>query len=127
VSARREFSRATRRDALRRSGQRCEAVGPLYGHVAGHRCNADLAYGVEFDHVLEATLGGDASLENCAAICVACHRFKSGHRIGEIRKADRARDKHSGAWKRKGPPMPGSRASGWKRTMDGRVIRREGE
>jgi 5-methylcytosine-specific restriction protein A len=115
MNARREFSRETRRQALLRAQKRCEAVGPMYGFDPGHRCNADLGYGVEFDHVLEATLGGDASLENCAAICVRCHRFKSGKRIGEIRKADRIRDKHSGAWPKSRRPL---RSQGFRPTRE---------
>lgn len=119
-----EFSRKTRRDALVRSGMLCEASGPRYGHAEGHRCNLPLGYGVEFDHDLEAELGGDNSLENCRAICIACHRFKTRQGTRDLRKADRARDKASGAMKRKSRPMPGSRDSQWKRRMDGTTERR---
>lgn len=95
-----EFSRATRREALRRSGQRCEASGDRYGYPEGHRCNADLSYGVEFDHDLPAELGGDNSLENCRAICKRCHKTKTAGDIRQIRKADRQRDKHRGVFPR---------------------------
>ena len=110
TNSRREFSRATRRDALRRSGMLCEAVGPRYGFAKGHRCNASLGKGVEFHHELEAEFGGDNSLENCLAICISCHRFVSKIGIRAIRKSDRVRDKASGAFKpssrgfRKPPP-----------------------
>ena len=98
--SRAEFSRATRRDALRRSGQLCEASGPRYGLADGVRCNLPLAKGVEFDHDVPDQLGGDNSLENCRAICVACHKAKTRGDVRQIRKADRQRDKHSGAWKK---------------------------
>lgn len=125
MSRDREFSRATKRDALKRSGQLCEAVGPMYGLEEGRRCNANLGYGVQFDHVIEHELGGDASLENCAAICPACHKVKTAKGIKAIRKADRMRDKNNGTWKRKGAAMPGSRASRWKRKIGGGVVERE--
>ena len=99
-SPRDEFSRSTPREALARSGHRCEAVGPRYGLAEGHRCNGDLGYGFDFDHVLEAALGGDASLDNCACVCRVCHKFKTARGITEIRKADRIRDKHNGTFPR---------------------------
>lgn len=93
---RREFSKQTRRDALRRSGQVCEAVGVSYGLPANQRCQTSLAYGVEFHHAKEAELGGDNSLENCAAICIKCHRFVTRGFIKELRHSDRVRDRHQG-------------------------------
>ena len=63
--ARLEFSKKTKREALSRSGMKCEAVGQMYGLGKGQRCGADLAYGVEYDHIVLAANGGDNSLENC--------------------------------------------------------------
>jgi len=48
--ARHEFSRATKRAALERSGYRCEAEGTRYGFEPGQRCNCHLSLGVQFDH-----------------------------------------------------------------------------
>lgn len=56
---------------------RCEAVGTMYGLEPGRRCCAPLGDGVEFDHELAASNGGDNSLENCVAACPICHRFKT--------------------------------------------------
>jgi 5-methylcytosine-specific restriction protein A len=75
--ARREFTKATKRAALARSGGRCEAVGAWYNLAPGCRCNAPLAAGVEFDHIVLDANSHDNSLENCAAVCIPCHRFKS--------------------------------------------------
>lgn len=116
-----EFSRVTRREALRRSGKLCEAVGERYGLPKGQRCNCPLSNGVEFHHELEAELGGDNSLENCLAVCPPCHRFVTAVGIREIRKADRVRDKHSGAFKRKSP-LSNSRL---KKKVNGDVIDRQ--
>lgn len=75
--ARKEFSKATMRLAMKRSGTRCEAVGAMYGLEPGCRCNADLAKGVEFDHIVLDANSKDNSLENCAAVCIKCHRWKT--------------------------------------------------
>jgi hypothetical protein len=43
--SRSEFSKPTKRDALKRSGQLCEAIGTKYGLDEGKRCNMPLSYG----------------------------------------------------------------------------------
>lgn len=77
--ARKEFSTKTRKEALKRSGMVCEAVGAWYGLPAGKRCTNDLAYGVEYDHVILDANSKDNSLENCAAVCPKCHRWKTSN------------------------------------------------
>lgn len=94
-----EFSRATRRDALIRSGKVCEAVGERFGHAPDSRCCNDLSYGVEFHHDTEAEMGGDNSLGNCLAICKPCHRYVTRLFIKELRHSDRVRDRNNGTLK----------------------------
>jgi 5-methylcytosine-specific restriction endonuclease McrA len=94
--ARTEFTRKTKQAALVRSGYRCEAAGTRYGFEAGQRCNCSLSLGVQYDHNIPDQLGGDISLENCMAICVQCHKFKTRNDIRQIRKSDRQRDKATG-------------------------------
>lgn len=72
---RREFKKETKRHALARSGGKCEAVGEWYGLESGQRCNAPLAYGVQFDHIDLDANSKDNSLDNCAATCPRCHRW----------------------------------------------------
>lgn len=115
--ARAEFSRATRQDALKRSGLRCEASGIRYGLEADQRCNCHLSLGVQFDHDVPDQLGGDNSLENCRAVCVACHRIKTRGDIKQIRKSDRQRDKHNGTYKKSGGFQ-----SHFKKKLNGDVI-----
>lgn len=76
---RREFSTKTRKQALQRSGKRCEASGPIYGLPTGMRCTADLSLGVEYDHFILDANSKDNSLENCRAVCPKCHRFKTSN------------------------------------------------
>ena len=78
--ARKEFSRKTKRQALERSGGLCEATGSWYGLDDGQRCNADLGYGVQFDHIVLDANSKDNTLENCAAVCPKCHRHKTSKR-----------------------------------------------
>lgn len=123
---RREFSKQTKRDALKRSGGLCEATGTLYGLEPGQRCNAPLAYGVEFDHVILEANSHDNSLENCAATCKRCHGWKTrNHDTPMAAKTVRQRDKIGLGIRRKpGRPMPGSKASGIRKRMDGTVEKR---
>jgi hypothetical protein len=95
--SRKEFSKQTRRDALDRSNGFCEAVGALYGLPENKRCNGNLSKGHEFDHVLAASNGGDASLSNCLCVCLVCHGFKTRNfDTPRAAKTVRQRDKHNG-------------------------------
>lgn len=116
---RREFTRPVKREALRRSGTLCEAVGGMYGLDAGRRCNAPLSYGVEFDHVILDANSKDNSLENCAAVCIKCHKWKSAkHDTPLAAKTVRQSDMACGIRK---PPAFRSK---WKRRMNGEVVLR---
>lgn len=113
--ARREFTKPTKREALKRSGGLCEGQGRIYG-LSNERCNAPLSYGVEYDHVVLAANGGDNSLENCAAVCVRCHRWKTSNHdtpmaAKTLRQQDKARGiRKSSTWPK---PPPGSKYD-WK-------------
>jgi hypothetical protein len=120
-----EFSKETKRKALARSRGRCEARGAAYGFARGHRCDAALAFGVEFDHYpIRASDGGPNDLSNCVATCIRCHRWKP-HKIDvpRIAKAKRIQDKTFNIRDR-ATPFPGSRASSLKRTISGRAALR---
>lgn len=81
-----EFNRATRRAIIDRAKGHCEA------------CRAVLKVGEgEVDHILPDALGGKPEAANGRLICTVCHKAKTAADIGRIRKADRMRDKRSGA------------------------------
>ena len=89
-----EFTKSTKREAWDRSGGICEATGPWWGLPEGIRCTRPVA---EYDHILLAANGGDASLENCCAVCKPCHRWKTDRRDTPIAaKTLRQQDKHRG-------------------------------
>lgn len=88
------FSRKTLREGHVRANGRCE------------KCGAALKPGEgEGDHILPAELGGEPTLANLQILCRVCHKAKTADDVRRIRKADRARDKASGAMKSKGPPI----------------------
>lgn len=118
------FTRKTKREALERSGGLCEARGRLYNLNLGVRCNLPLSNGVEFDHIILDANSKDNSLRNCFAICIPCHRWKTAkHDIPLAAKTLRQQDTHKGI-RKSSQPMPGSKASGWKKKMNGEVVRR---
>lgn len=124
MSDRRNFTRPTKREALRRSGLLCEAVGAMYGLPVGRRCNAPLSYGVEFDHMILDANSKDNSLENCAAVCVRCHKFKTAkHDTPLAAKTVRQQDKDRGIDKPRGG-FPCGRDSKFKMKVGGRVVLR---
>lgn len=77
---RKEFSTKVRKQALKRSGLRCEAMGDWYGLSTGERCMENLGLGVEYDHYILDANSKDNSLENCRAVCPKCHDWKTRHR-----------------------------------------------
>ncbi len=95
--SRREFTKKTKRQALQRSGMICEAIGAMYGLQPAQRCNSSLAAGVEFDHIVLDANSKDNSLENCAAVCIKCHRWKTAnHDTPMAAKTVRMQDKARG-------------------------------
>ncbi len=95
--SRSEFSKPTKRAALERSQMRCEAIGGVYGLEAGIRCSVSLAKGVQFDHIIADAIGGDNSLENCAAVCPRCHLEKTRKNdVPKAAKVKRVSDKALG-------------------------------
>ncbi len=86
-----EFSRKVRKEIIDRANGKCEA------------CGAALKVGEgEVDHILPDALQGKPVAANGRWICKPCHKAKTAADIGRIRKADRARDRHTGAVRPKG-------------------------
>lgn len=87
-----EFSRKVRRQAIERANGRCE----------NKKCGAALKAGeAEVDHILPLELGGESVLANAQVLCRICHAAKTATDIRSMRKAERARDKSTGAIKPK--------------------------
>lgn len=111
--SRREFRKAVKLAAWERCGGVCD------------KCTTYLFPGrFQYDHDIPDGLGGEPTLDNCLVLCSACHGAKTAKvDVPRIAKTKRVKAAHLGikATKR---PMPGSRASGLRKRMNGKVERR---
>lgn len=80
----------------------------------------------EVDHKTALINGGEHRESNLQPVLQAAHREKTAVDVGLKAKADRVRKKHLGIHKPKAT-LPGSKASKFKRTIDGRTILRGSE
>ena len=78
----------------------------------------------EAEHVIPYALTRDDSDANLAPAHVACHARKTKGDVSAIAKAKRVAAKFTGAYRPRST-LPGSKASGLKRTIDGRILRRD--
>ena len=75
------------------------------------------------DHIRRYAEGGEDTPENLWPICIPCHKPKSAKDTTEVAKGKRYSEKHYGIRQSKNP-MPGSKRSGWKKRLDGTVVKR---
>lgn len=120
-----EFSKDVKKQARARSGDACEAEGPLYGHRPGVRCGEDMrTKGYRYDHINPVEQSQDATLGNCLVVCPTCHDFKTRTRdIPMLAKGRRIAEKREGL-RPSSRPMPCGRNSPLKKKMNGEVVRR---
>jgi 5-methylcytosine-specific restriction protein A len=78
----------------------------------------------ETDHKVAIINGGENRESNLRTLLKSHHKTKTAADVAEKAKVYRKRLNHLGLKRRKGPPMAGSKASGFKRKMDGSVERR---
>src|SRR5262245_27233848 len=91
-----------------------------------HKCTRKIAAGEKWtcEHV-KAVINGGANREaNLACTCANCLPGKNAADVAEKAAVAKTRKAHLGI-RRASRPIPGSRASGWKRHMDGTVTRRD--
>lgn len=116
---RRDFPESVKKAARARANGFCEGKG------CGQRTGPHNP--PEVDHDKEDWEGGEPVLENAIVLGrKCCHDRKTAAATKRRAKADRAKKIHLGIKPRRGPPMPGTKASGWKRKVDGTVERRSG-
>lgn len=87
---RKEFTRKDRAFIIDRSGGKCEQCSAVLKPSEG-----------EVDHKIPCALGGDNSRSNGWLLCRLCHALKTKQDIQQTRKADRQRDRSTGAIKPK--------------------------
>lgn len=118
-----EFDKPTRRAAYQRSGGVCECHLLAKHGIPGFSaegCGQKLYEGnIRYEHIVCDAIKKNNSLANCAVLTTTCWRRKTDtYDLPTIAKADRQFDRTIGIGRRDGPPMPGSRASGWKKPMN---------
>ena len=91
-------------------------------HISGRKITAADQW--DCDHIVALCNGGGHRESNLAPALRDKHRAKTADDVAAKSKTARVRAKHLGI-KRSARPMPGSRASKFKRHMDGRVTIRE--
>jgi 5-methylcytosine-specific restriction endonuclease McrA len=97
--------------------------------ATGGRCNECLrlitpGMGWQCDHIVALVNGGQNRETNLQPLCTLCHLHKTGRDVEVKAHTHAVRTKHLGLRKAKGRPMPGTKASGLRKRMDGRVERR---
>jgi len=79
------------------------------------------------EHLIPLGLGGTNDPSNRGPAHDFCADAKTHGKDGDlarIAKAKRVKMRHLGIRRRKGPPIPGSKDSPWKRKLDGTLVRR---
>lgn len=89
--------------------------------LTGRKIMAGEAWDV--DHIKPLSMGGVHAEANLQPVLRDAHRAKTAAEAPARAKADRMRAKHLGV-KKSSRPMPGSKASGLRKRMDGTVERR---
>src|SRR5262245_33516975 len=78
------------------------------------------------DHIRRWAEDGEDTPENLWPICVACDSVKAPNDTREVAKGKRVKD-NIYVGKKSSRPMPGSKASGMRKRMDGSVERRRAD
>lgn len=113
-----EFPRKVKAAAFKR----CCQDGEPYCETCGIKLTGG---NIVYEHVQPDGLSGEPTLENCKVNCKTCAARKTFDEDNpRMQKADRSLKKAFGIATRRGRPMAGSRASGWKKKFNGTVVRR---
>lgn len=115
MADRREFRRATKAAAWERCGGACEGCARKF---ADGDC-------VEFDHIVPDALRKNADLANCQVLCTECHKAKTKGDITTIAKSVRIAKKFNGTFRIARHIVPGSKASRFRKSLNGKVTIRE--
>ena len=94
-------------------------------HICGYGIDASRERW-DADHVIPIELGGDDTKgsDNIKPAHKACHAPKTATDVGHIAKGKRMKQRGLGIKRQSRNPMPGSRASGLKKRLDGTVVKR---
>ena len=91
-------------------------------HISGRTIRPGEAW--DLDHIVSLINGGEHREFNLAPALKAPHREKTKQDLAEKSKVYHKKAKNLGISLTKKNPMPGSKASKWKRMMNGTIVRR---
>jgi 5-methylcytosine-specific restriction endonuclease McrA len=107
------FSRKQRAEICLRAKGSCE------------NCGAHLKVGEgEAHHDKPVNDGGRPDIANGRWLCKPCHREITTGYVRETRKAERVRDRHTGAMLKSARPLPCGKGSRLKRKLNGQIVER---
>ena len=91
-----------------------------------HLCHQPIVppQGWALDHIVPLMGGGTDADDNLAPVHNKCHALKTADDVKRIAKGKRVRAKHLGLKETRSRPLPGTKASGWKKKLSGEVVRR---
>jgi len=91
-----------------------------------HRCERKIPTGDAWiiEHLLALILGGENRETNLRLTCSWCKPLKDAEDVAAKSASNKTKAKHLGIKQPKGPPMMGTKASGWKRTFSGQWVKR---
>lgn len=118
------FTAETKRKAHKRSGGVCECHRiPWLKRPDG--CGLKLGNANTFyEHINPDAIRQDNSIENCAVLVRTCWREKTDNYDRKvIAKSNHTQDRARGIRKHQSRPLPGTRASGVRRPMNGPPVR----
>lgn len=107
-----EFPSGVRNDALRRANGRCEACGTLLRPGR-----------IQIDHKKAVAFGGKPVLSNAQVLGDCCYTPKNANDNAAAKRSNRITRKNAGIRTKQGRPLPGTRASGIRKRMNGNVER----
>lgn len=111
---RRRFSTKALMARLLEFNGRCAECGGKLGGAHG---------APEWDHITPLAMGGEDAIENLQPLHRACHRAKTDGDVTHIAKAKRMDQREAGIRRQPRSLIPGSKGSGFRRKMDGTIVR----
>lgn len=116
------FTKETKRQALRRSNGICECH--LIPHVFPVACGLPLGEGNTFyEHIDMSRVSGRNDIDNCAALTRTCWKFKTAsYDLPTIARVHKREDRARGI--RNDPSIPGNRYDPRRKKLSGEVVDR---
>jgi len=115
MTRRRRLSKAQRAEVLEQNGGCC------------YLCSLPIVGPFEIEHPVPFALGGSDKIEELRPAHIECHAAKTKTDVTRIAKAKRVHRKHTGQFRPPRAVIPGSKATRFKKKLNGAVEMRPRE